>query len=101
MDINIRFDDYKVHDLDKIEDIHIIMVKGDKGDSGGRWGEIDGNMTNQLDLTAALNTKADNTTVEQGFNAVEQELDTTNARIDALGNVSMLTYTEIVVLGEE
>lgn len=48
----------------------VLMLKGEKG-SGSTWGDIDGNLADQKDLTMALNNKADRTAI-------------TNSQIDAI-----------------
>ena len=40
----------------------VLMLKGEKG-SGSTWGDIDGDIFNQKDLTAALYNKADRTAI--------------------------------------
>lgn len=40
----------------------VLMLKGEKG-SGSTWGDIDGELANQKDLTTALNARADKTAI--------------------------------------
>ena len=70
MDVKVNFKDgllatisldnrYIVRDETKDNIVRILMLKGEKGDSGGTWGEIDGNIASQVDLQNALSAKAD------------------------------------------
>lgn len=40
----------------------VLMLKGEKG-SGSTWGDIDGDLSDQKDLTTALNNRADRTAI--------------------------------------
>lgn len=59
-----------IENLQDINNMSIVMLKGEKGDGAGTWGEIDGNIANQTDLQNALALKAN-----------QSALNTTNANV--------------------
>ena len=60
MNVKIDFDNINVFEENNPNNIKILMLKGEKGDtgSGADWGNIGGTITNQTDLMSQLNSKA-------------------------------------------
>ena len=77
-----------IENLQDINDMSIVMLKGEKGDGAGTWGEIDGNIAHQTDLQNALSSKAN-----------QSALNITNANVATnTSNISTL-QTEVSALG--
>ena len=57
MNIKINFDKFEVKDTTKANDVKVLMLKGEKGDTGqAAWGDIIGTITNQTDLINLIET---------------------------------------------
>ena len=79
MNINFSFDEknvqvgfenqFVVKDFTNKTLVKLLMLKGEKGDTvSAEWGNITGNITNQTDLSNALNNKADTTDIPTDLN---------------------------------
>ena len=77
-----------IENLQDINDMSIVMLKGEKGDGAGTWGEIDGNIVNQTDLQNALSSKAN-----------QSALNTTNANVSTNASNIARLQTEVSSIG--
>ena len=79
MNINFSFDEknvqvgfenqFVVKDFTNKTLVKLLMLKGEKGDTANaEWGNITGSITNQTDLSNALNNKADTTDIPTDLN---------------------------------
>ena len=79
MNINFSFDEknvqvgfenqFVVKDFTNKTLVKLLMLKGEKGDAASsEWGNITGSITNQTDLSNALNNKADTTDIPTDLN---------------------------------
>lgn len=79
MNINFSFDEknvqvgfenqFVVKDFTNKTLVKLLMLKGEKGDTASaEWGNITGSITNQTDLSNALNNKADTTDIPTDLN---------------------------------
>lgn len=67
--IKLEMDEFVVEDTTGKNNVKIYMLKGEKGDTvSAEWGTISGSITNQTDLSNALNNKADTTDIPTDLN---------------------------------
>ena len=67
--IKLEMDEFVVEDTTEKNNVKIYMLKGEKGDTvSAEWGTISGSITNQTDLSNALNNKADTTDIPTDLN---------------------------------
>ena len=89
MNIKVNFDNFNVKEINKDNKIKILMLKGEKGDSvSADWGTITGTLSEQTDLQAALNLKANESDLEETNNSVANLLDEVNANTTNISNLT-------------
>ena len=80
-----------IENLQDINNMSIVMLKGEKGDGAGTWGEIDGNIAHQTDLQNALSSKANQSalnTTNANVSTNASNIATLQAEVSAFGNGS-------------